>query len=188
MTERFDAIVVGGGHNGLVAAAMLARAGQRILLLERSSILGGAGITREFADGFSVSAGAQWLYQLQKEPCRKLGVEPRYAARDLDTVVLNPEGPAVRFGAEQVSGVGDQDARTFPVYMQRMRRFSRLLWGWFNRVPPRLGSGRGRDTRRLIRMAVELRLLGKSELRELLRLVGMNIYDVVSETFESPLL
>jgi phytoene dehydrogenase-like protein len=188
MTERFDAIVVGGGHNGLVAAAMLARAGQRVLLLERSSMLGGAGITREFAEGFSVSAGAQWLYQLQEQPCRELGIETQYAARDLDTVVLDPDGGAIRYGDQQVSGVDDRDARAFSDYMQRMRRFSRLLWGWFNRVPPRLGSGRGQDTRRLLRMAVELRLLGKSELREFLRLVGMNIHDVVGETFEHPLL
>ena len=82
----------------------------------------------------------------------------------------------------------EADAAAYVQYSRRMHRFSRLLWAWLNRVPPRLGSGRARDTRRLLRMAVELRLLGKDDMREFLRLIGMNIYDVLEETFEHPLL
>ena len=186
MTDRYDAIIVGGGHNGLVAAAALARDGRRVLLLERSPALGGASITREFADGFAVSAGAQWLFQLRPGVVRKLGIETPLAARRIDTVVLAPGGVPVRYGRERVIGVSDADAKRYAAYAKRMRRFSKLLWAWLDRVPPRLGSGVSRDTRRLLRMALELRLLGRADMREFLRLIGMNVYDDVEELFDSP--
>ena len=56
MTDRYDAIVVGAGHNGLVCAALLARTGKQVLVLEANDQVGGAAVTREFADGYSVSA------------------------------------------------------------------------------------------------------------------------------------
>jgi phytoene dehydrogenase-like protein len=65
MTDRYDAIVVGAGHNGLVCSALLAKAGKKVLVLEANERVGGAAVTREFADGFSVSACAHLLYQLQ---------------------------------------------------------------------------------------------------------------------------
>ena len=62
MTDRYDAIIVGAGHNGLVCASYLARAGCSVLALEANEQVGGAAITREFAPGYSVSAGAHLLY------------------------------------------------------------------------------------------------------------------------------
>ena len=58
MASRYDAIVVGAGHNGLVCAALLAKAGKQVLVLEANEQVGGAAVTRKFADGFSVSACA----------------------------------------------------------------------------------------------------------------------------------
>ena len=65
MTDKYDAIVVGGGHNGLVCSALLARSGKQVLLLEANEQVGGAAVTREFAEGYSVSACAHLLYNLQ---------------------------------------------------------------------------------------------------------------------------
>ena len=94
MTE-YDAIVVGGGHNGLVCAAYLGRRGQRVLVLEAREVAGGCADTREFAPGFSVSGCAQWLQQLSPAVSRELALEKHglaFAARDLASVLLDTAG------------------------------------------------------------------------------------------------
>ena len=61
---KYDAVLVGGGHNGLVCAAYLARAGKKVLVLEANDALGGASATREFSPGYKVSSCAHWLTHL----------------------------------------------------------------------------------------------------------------------------
>ena len=95
MTERYDAIVVGAGHNGLVCSALLAKAGKRVLVLEAKDLVGGAAITRSFADGYSVSACAHLLYQLQPKVVKDLGLKIDYAAKKMKTIALSQDGQHV---------------------------------------------------------------------------------------------
>ena len=140
MTDRYDAIIVGAGHNGLVCAAVLAAAGRRVLVLEASSQVGGAAITREFAEGFSVSACAHLLYQLQPDVVRDLKLQPSLAAENLATVALGEHGEHVRIHGDRVDGVADADAREYRRFRKRMLKFARLLRKLLNRAPPRLGT------------------------------------------------
>ena len=188
MTDRYDAIIVGGGHNGLVCASLLARSGKRVLLLEANDQLGGAAVTRGFADDFEVSACAHLLYQLQPAVRKDLKLQPQLAADDLATIVLDEDGKHLRIRGNTVEGASDDDADSFRAFFKRMTRFSELLNTYLNRTPPRLGTKTLRDLGTLARLGFDIRRLGKTEMEAFLRLIGMNIHDEVTERFENPLL
>ena len=88
-------MIIGGGHNGLVCAATLARRGRSVLLLEAAPAVGGAAVTREFAPGFRVSAGAHLLHLMPAQLLRDLGLEAHgleWAAQGMSTTALLPDG------------------------------------------------------------------------------------------------
>jgi phytoene dehydrogenase-like protein len=188
MGERYDAIVVGAGHNGLVCSALLAKAGKNVLVLEANEQVGGAAVTREFADGYSVSACAHLLYQLQPEVRKELKLAPTLSSEDMTTIALGEKGKHVRLTRNTVNGVADADAASYRRFKKRMMRFADLLRKYLNKAPPRLGTKDMKDLVTLGQLGFDIRRLGKQEMREFLRLIGMNIYDELDERFESPLL
>jgi len=188
MTDTFDAIVVGGGHNGLVCATLLAKSDRNVLLLEAKEQVGGAAITREFADGYSVSACAHLLYQLQPEVRKALGLSLPLAGEDMATIALAEDGEHLRFSGDTVSGVSDEDAASYRQFRKRMTRFADLLRTYLNKPPPRLGTRDFTDLATLGQLGFDIRRLGREEMREFLRLIGMNMHDEVTERFTSPLL
>ena len=188
MTERWDAIIVGAGHNGLVCAAMLAKAHNSVLVLEANEQVGGAAITREFADGYSVSACSHLLCQLQPVVQKELGLQPRLAADSLTTISLGPDGNHVRYCGGEIEGVSADDREQYRQFHRRMARYAKLLQRILNRPPPRLGAEGSAEFLKLAQLGADIRLLGRKHMREFLRLVGMNIYDELNERFYNPLL
>ena len=186
MTDKYDAIVVGAGHNGLVCSALLAKAGKRVLVLEANGQVGGAAVTREFADGYSVSACAHLLYQLQPEVRKELGLSPKLSSENMTTIALAESGKHIRLTADEVEGVSDEDAENYRRFRKRMTRFSDLFRKFLNKAPPRLGTRNLSDLFTLGQLGFEIRRLGKEEMQEFLRLIGMNVHDEVTERFESP--
>ncbi len=188
MTDRYDAIVVGAGHNGLVCSALLAKAGKRVLVLEANDQVGGAAVTREFAKGYSVSACAHLLYQLQPEVQKELGLTPELSSENMTTVALSDDGRHLRIDGDALEGAGAEDGENYRRFRKRMTRFADLLRKFLNKPPPRLGTKNLSDLITLGQLGFDIRRLGKEEMREFLRLIGMNIHDEVVERFESRLL
>ena len=191
MTRK--AIIIGAGHNGLVCAAYLAKAGHEVEVFERAGEVGGAAVTQEFAPGFRVSSGAHLLYQLDEGISADLQLENhglKLAATNLDTIALGPNGTQVRISANSVSGddIGEADAEAWPSYRARILRFASIVGGLHAKTPPRLASGEGADNRSLAGIAWNIRRLGRRDMREFLRVAGINIYDVLEEQFGNELL
>ena len=188
MTDSFDNIIIGAGHNGLVCAAYLARAGRSVLVLEANEQVGGAAITREFAPGFSVSAGAHLLCLFSPDIVSDLGLDGyglNLAASDLNTVALSADGNHLTLDGDHADGAGlsESDLAAYPLFLHKYRRFAGILQKTFTSRPPRVGNNSIRELARLAGLSLNMRLLGQDLMRELMRTGAINIYDVLQETF-----
>ncbi len=189
MGKRYDAIVIGAGHNGLICASLLGKAGKKVLVLEANDMVGGAAVTRQFADEYSVSACSHLLYQLQPQIEKELGLNIALATDDMGTVALSPDGNHVRIKGGEVSGVSEEDLAEYQAFHKRMTRFSDLLKTYLNRTAPRLSQDASRaDMLNLAQFGFDIRRMGRTEMQEFLRLIGMNIRDELVERFESGVL
>ena len=192
--RAYDCIVVGAGHNGLVCATYLARAGKRVLVLEAKESVGGAAVSREFAPGYRVSAGAHLLHLLPRALEEELqlarhGLE--FAARALPTTALSEAGEPLALGPGAPAALAPRSARdaaALPAFVTRMTRFARALYPLLDSVPPRLGTDAWADRLALAKLGWRIRTLGRRDMREFLRIIGMNAYDLLSDEFETPLL
>ena len=173
----FDAIVVGGGHNGLTTAAYLARGGLDVCVLERRHILGGACVTEEVWPGARVSRASYVVSMLQPKVVgdlrlhdygyRAVPLNPAYAA-------LTGDGPIFFFDETTAPPSPSRasphaDAAAYPEFEELLMRAADFLRPMMLREPPALGSKRPGDLASLLRDAGATAGLGRRELHELVR-------------------
>lgn len=187
--NKYDALIIGAGHNGLVCAAYLARAGKRVLVLEASDQVGGAAVTREFAPGFKVSACAHILNMLHPKVAKDLNLlKHGLATSPIGTTALGEDSSHLAFGARSVSG-GDlsaADIAAYPIFMKRMNAHAKALAPQLMKTPPRLANVGLANMMQLASMGWAIRFgLGKKRMQDFLRIAGGSIHDLLDEVFES---
>ncbi|GMG88473.1 phytoene desaturase family protein [Biformimicrobium ophioploci] len=187
MTKQYDAIVIGGGHNGLVCAAYLGKAGKKVLLLEAADEVGGMARTREFCEGYRVSAGAHILHSLSAQVVKELALLDHGLDRSghcLETVILDEQGAHVTAGRDSASGEGlsPEEIEAYASFKKKLRSYAELMQPMMRRRPPRVAALGFRDSVALAKLGWNMRFgLGTEEMRDFLRLAGINIYDVLDE-------
>ena len=184
-----DVLIIGAGHNGLVCAAYLARAGMDVLVLEASDSAGGMSAPRTVSDDYRFPGLAHVTYPVSKAIRKDLQLD-RYgyeAGTAIDTISLNADGRHLVIGSNSVAGADlpDSDAAAFPAFKAKYLEFARKIEPLFNNKPPRLKNMGVADARTLARLGWNIRMgLGKEAMYEFLRVAAINIYDVLDEIFE----
>jgi phytoene dehydrogenase-like protein len=189
---RYDAIVIGAGHNGLVTATCLARAGRRTLVLERSDRPGGCAVTDEVWPGFRVDSGAHEFVALDRRVMSELGL-----GRNLETVAIDPmvaslqsDGPALRLyrdaskAVDAIRAFSERDATRWPAFVQAMGEASQALRVLSEAAPPRVAGADRADLFELARLGMRLGRVGRADTIELMRLLPMTVEELLDEWFE----
>lgn len=190
MSDRFDSIIVGAGHNGLVCAAYLARSGQRVLVLEASDVAGGLGANREFHPGFHASV-AHSVSHFSAKIAGDLDLTAHgfeATANVLPTIGLDTEQRHVILRKGTVSGTSADEADAYQNYARLMRRFADVLKPFWLKTMPRIGSTSLKDLMTFAHVGLNVRRMGKKDMREFLRIAALPARDLMDEYFSNEVL
>ena len=196
MATQRDVLIIGAGHNALVTAFYLAKAGHKPLLLERRNEVGGCAITNEFHPGFKCStlahatgplaAGIAQEMSLAQHGLQMIEPDPRVFAPSPDGRALVLHNDAAR-SAQSIAQFSQKDGAAYPEYCRTIERFTSVLGQILSLTPPDIGEPSAGDVWKLLPIGRKFRSLGRAEMFRLLRWGPMCVADLVSEFFENEL-
>ena len=193
MTRRYDAVIIGAGHNGLVCAFYLARAGLKVRVLERRNVVGGAAVTEEFHPGFRNSLASYTVSLLQPKVIADMRLAEhgyRVIERPISNFLPREDGGYLKFGGglertqAEFRKFSARDAETLPAYYDALETVAEVLRGISLKPPPNVGEG----WRTLLDGALQGRGLARLSLeqkRDVLDLFTKSAASFLGQWFES---
>jgi phytoene dehydrogenase-like protein len=195
--QNYDAIIIGAGHNGLVTAAYLAKAGKKVLLLERRPVLGGIAVSEETYPGFKFPTCAHLAGSLAPEVIADLSLrEHGLELLPLDPLLFAPlrggnglviSGDPAR-AADEIGRFSKQDAASFNAFCALGKKLTSFLRALYGVALPDHGTHKGFNLQELIKLAWKFHRLGKKDMYEFLRVLPMSASDLLNEWFATDLL
>ena len=192
-----DIVIIGGGHNGLVTAFYLAKAGFKPLVLERRPQVGGSAITDEFHPGFRCSTLAHTAGPIRTDIVRDMQLEKhglRFITPETCVTALSPEGRALSLyqdedkSAQSIAAFSQKDAAKYPEFEKSLGKISKVIAEALATTPPDIDHPSGGDMWSMLKTGRALRNLGKRDMYRVLRWGPMAVADLVAEYFETELL
>src|SRR5246500_2899232 len=192
-----DVVIIGSGHNGLITAFYLAKAGFKPLVLERSAQVGGAAVTDEFHPGFRCSTLAHTSGPIRPDILRDMQLEQhglKLISPEASVVSLTPDGRALTLyndtqkSAAEIAKFSQKDAAKYPELQESIRKMGSVIGDALRLTPPNIDDPSKTDLWGMLQTGRALRKLGKKDLYRLLRWGPMAVADLVAEYFETDLL
>src|SRR6185437_2434263 len=196
MAKNRDVVIIGGGHNGLVTAFYLAKAGYKPLVLERRAQPGGAAITEEIHPGFRCSTLAHSAGPLRPDIVRDMQLE-KHGLNMISTEVavtsLSPDGRALILyrdaerAAQEIAKFSEKDATKYPQFQSTLAKMGRVIGKALTLAPPDIDNPSSGDLWGMLNTGRAVRKLGRRDMYRLLRWGPMAVSDLVAEYFETEL-
>jgi phytoene dehydrogenase-like protein len=196
-SNQRDVVIIGGGHNGLVTAFYLAKAGFKPLVLERSGQVGGAAISDEFQPGFRCSTLAHTAGPIRPDIIHDMQLEKhglRFITPDVCVTTMSPDGRALTLyrdskrSAQKISFFSKKDAAKYGEFEQSLGKISKVLREALATTPPDIDHPQRGDLWSMLKTGRAIRNLGKKDMFRLLRWGPMAVADLAAEYFETELI
>ncbi len=196
MSKKYDAIIIGGGHNGLICAAYLAKAGRKVLVLEKRHVLGGAAVSEELYPGFTFSVASYVVSLFRPHIIRELELAKHgYEVIPMDCSFLPlPNGDSLARWADpqrsrrEVARFSKKDSEVYPEFSRVMTHMGKLAKAVIDHPAPNISSIHPKEIANLLRLGKAFKDLGPDLLHLNIKLVTMSALDFLDLWFESEVL